>query len=376
MLDTLQKMSGITHKVVKDSKSVTQDIEKIWMRTEGKITYNMSAKEFPVISYNDMAFISPQNSIVFRAGDSPVWNRNQTVLPMSWQLFANTIQQPGKKYTLQTIPTLSTAMEFDVRKNQPDFELMLNKRMAQARFSKQARDKYQDAYGYTDFQIMQLDPDIYSDEVMQVVNDLFKQEKAEQEALDNDFDFDDDDVEEPDDIDFVRDVMHEIEDNPEMAQMIAEAQQKQAVMSRKIYAGGNLSKDDLCSVIGGINHGYDADIIKAYTEHRAAMEKDTEHFSTRGGSLCSVDGSQVYIQRLDATTDINNAGNLDKINNYIEEKGSRVFSESSLTEEDLRELGSYEVKDAFYRFLCSLDSWSDIANGRFEQEMTSRMNQN
>lgn len=125
MLDTLQKMSGLTHKAVKDSKTITQDIERIWMRTEGKASYTMSVKEFPVISYNDMAFISPQNSIVFRAGDSPVWNRNQTMLPMSWQLFANTIVQPGKKYTLQTIPTLSTAMEFDVRKNQPDFELML-----------------------------------------------------------------------------------------------------------------------------------------------------------------------------------------------------------------------------------------------------------
>ena len=311
---------------------------------------------------------------MFRAGDSPVWNRNQTVLPMSWQLFANTIQQPGKKYTLQTIPPLSTAMEFDVRKNQPDFDLMLKKRMAQARYAKQASNKYQEAYGYTDFQIMQLDPDIYSDEVMQVVNDMIQEEALANEARDDAFGFDEDDVDDQGDLDFMRDVIHDIVDNPEMAQIIAETQQKQAVMSRKIYAGGMLSRDDLCSNIGGINHGYDGDIIKAYTEHRAAMEKDTQFFSTRGGSLCSVDGSEVYIQRLASTKDLNEAGNIEKLNNYINENGSRVYSETSLTEEDMRELGSYRVTDAFYRFLCSLDTWRDIADGRFEQEMTKRMN--
>ena len=75
----------------------------------------MTTKEEPVIGYNDMAYISERNSIVFRAGDSPIWNRNATILPMSWRLFKNTIIQPGKDYSLQTIPTLSTAMDFDVR---------------------------------------------------------------------------------------------------------------------------------------------------------------------------------------------------------------------------------------------------------------------
>ena len=101
----------------------------------------MTTKEENVISYNDMAFISPRNSIVFRAGDAPIWNRNQMVLPMSWRLFKDTIVHPGHDYTLQTIPTLSTAMEFDVRKNQPNFYKMLDKRMEQAYKSKAAQDK-------------------------------------------------------------------------------------------------------------------------------------------------------------------------------------------------------------------------------------------
>ena len=62
---------------------------------EGKVSYTMNAKEEAVISFNDMMFISERNSMVIRAGDSPVWNRNETILPMSFRLFKDTIVHPG-----------------------------------------------------------------------------------------------------------------------------------------------------------------------------------------------------------------------------------------------------------------------------------------
>ena len=111
MIDTLQKMSGTTHRVYKDSKTVTRDAERLFMQNEGKVSYTMNVREEPVIKYNDMAFIDPRNSIVFRAGDSPVWNRNETILPMSWRLLhANPIKQPGKEYDLQTNIDISQLM--------------------------------------------------------------------------------------------------------------------------------------------------------------------------------------------------------------------------------------------------------------------------
>jgi hypothetical protein len=171
MLDTLQKMSGTTHQSYTDSKTITRDMQSVIKMTqnEGKASYTMTTKEVPVISYNDMAFISERNSIVFRAGDSPIWNRNETILPMSWRLFKTTITQPGKEYTLQTIPTLSTAMDFDVRKNQPNFAKMLEKRMEQAYLAAEAQQSYQEAYGYSDYDIEQLDPDNYADEIMDII---------------------------------------------------------------------------------------------------------------------------------------------------------------------------------------------------------------
>ena len=128
MLDTLQKMSGTTHKSYIDSKTVTMDKQRLFMQVESKLSYTVTTKEVPVIMYNDMAFIAERNSIVFRAGDPPVWNRNQTILPMSWRLFKDTIVHAGHDYSLQTIPTLSSALDFDVRKNQPDFMSMIEKR--------------------------------------------------------------------------------------------------------------------------------------------------------------------------------------------------------------------------------------------------------
>ena len=186
MLDTLQKMSGTTHKAFTNSKTITRDTERIWLQNEGKTSYTMTVQEVPVISYNDMAFISQRNSIVFRAGDSPIWNRNETILPMSWRLLQNTIKQPGHDYTFQTIPTLSSAKEFDRRKNQPDFGKMVDKRMAQAVASDNAKQAYQSIYGYSEWDIEQLDPDFYAAEIMEVINTSLSETVSE--AEDDDYD--------------------------------------------------------------------------------------------------------------------------------------------------------------------------------------------
>ena len=150
MLDTLQKMSGTTHKVFKDQRTVTKHLDRLFWRNDGMVSETVSVKEVPTISYNDMAFIPMCNSVVFRAGDSPIWNRNQTCLPMSWRLFDNTIVKPGKKFSLQTIPTLSSALDFDVRQNQPDFIKMWEKRQEQALLTKDVKAAFKAAYTYSD----------------------------------------------------------------------------------------------------------------------------------------------------------------------------------------------------------------------------------
>lgn len=354
MLDTLQKMSGTTHRAYTDSKTVTRDMEKIWMKNEGKVSYTMTTREQPVISYNDMAFISERNSIVFRAGDSPIWNRNETILPMSWRLFSNTIVQPGKDYSLQTIPTLSSAIDFDVRRNQPDFRKMLDKRMQQAIVAPQAKETYQTAYNYTDYDVEKQDPDIYSDEVMDLINRIIRaqDEDTEQDAYGEDAEYEQE---------FHPEWAELVEDNPEQAVATAEAEAKYEEHTAKIYACGMLSKDDLVSMGDKINHALDKDIISVYSEIKSYMWLDTDYFVNRNGSLYGTDGT-LYIKSVHVSDE------LSKLNEAAKDEKSNVFAENDIDEKDLSAFGSYEVTDDFYRFLASLDSWK-FAKGKFDNEM-------
>ena len=386
MIETLSKMSGTRHRTYTDSKTITRDMQAMLKMTqnEGKASYTMTTKEEPVIAYNDMAFISERNSIVFRAGDSPIWNRNETILPMSWRLFSNTIVKPGKDYTLQTIPTLSTAMDFDVRKNQPNFAKMLEKRMSQAYIADTAAKSYQDAYGYSDYDMTQIDPDNLSDEIMDLIYSTLNPEEVKQavkdtaEGKDN---HSDDELEEMYDYMFgtqdtknskftvEQDIYNEfetIEDNPDQAKATADAQAsvKDAEVLR--YAGKMISRDMIVSKMG-VNHGLDEAIVRVYKDIRGKMEKDEEYFTiSKSGSLCGVDG-KVYIKNN------TNTDNIEAINEAAKNEDSRVFADQDVSSEDAAAIGSYTVTDNFLRFLISFPGAWPFANGEFETRMKHEM---
>lgn len=356
MIDTLVKMSGTTHKSYVEQKSVTRDQEKMFLKNEGKVTYTAQTKEEPVIKYNDFAFIPERNSIVFRAGDSPIWNRNEMILPMSWRLFQNTIKNPGKKYSLPTIPTLSSAMDFDVRQNQPNFMKMLDKRMEQAFYTEKAFQVYRNAYGYSeddDYKLNQLDPDILSDDIMDIIN-IYRDAAKSEVEYEDDASVDEDEYS-----------MFEnsnVEDNEEQLAANAEAMEIQKEKDKGRYAGGMLSMSDLMNY-GYANHQLDAMIVKAYRNCKGKMEQDKEYFSFSNGNLCSTDGTP-YIVHKDVTE------TLKALNEAMTDENSRVYGEEKMKASDVD--SEYAVTDSFYQFLVSIPSW-DFANGEFERHMTSLM---
>ena len=388
MLETLSKMSGIRHKAYKESKTITQDQGAMvkMTKTEGKVSYTMTLKEEPVISYNDMAFISERNSIVFRAGDSPIWNRNETILPMSWRLFKNTIIHPGKTYSLQTIPTLSTAMDFDVRKNQPNFRKMLEKRMEQAYAAAEAQKEYQEAYGYSDYEIEQLDPDVYSDEIMDMICTALSPEEV-REAIASNADGlaeKEDNGEYQEMFDYMygnqdkgsskftveQDIYNEfatIEENKEQQNAINEAAAKYGVADamKLRYAGGQISRDMIVSPTG-VSHSLDEAIIRVYKNIRGLMDSDDEYFIARNGHLYSLDG-KLYIKNLTSQD------NLDQLNEDIHDENSRAFADGDLHKDDAQAIGSYEVKDAFLKYLCTFPGPWPFADGEFDARMASEI---
>ncbi|KIA73386.1 hypothetical protein ANMWB30_23130 [Arthrobacter sp. MWB30] len=361
MIDTLQKMSGTKHTAYIDSKTVTKDMERLVMQTEGKVSYTMSVREEPVISYNDLAFISQRNSIVFRAGDSPVWNRNETILPMSWRLFKDTIEHPGHEYTLQTIPTLSSVLDFDVLLNQPDFTKMLGKRIAQAERAPAAKELFRSAYGYSDYDVSRLDPDVYADEVMGLIESMNREdlglatdgpEVFDQDAYDAAYMISDD----------------EYEDN---AEVLAEAARRKEIrdqMTQKIYAGSRISRDMLIKPDGSaLKNTLDGEIIGAYKLARPHMEKDLEHFSVGGdGALRSADGQLTYISKTDESEA------LSELQRAFREEGPRVFAEDD-ADVDSASISTFKVHPEFYEFLAALDTWQGLARGEFDREMGIQM---
>ncbi|MDH2391581.1 type IV secretory system conjugative DNA transfer family protein [Streptomyces sp. HNM0663] len=367
MIETLEKMSGKTHRSYRDSKQISQDLDKvIGGKTEGRVSYTMSTKEEPLISYNDMAFLSPRNSIVFRAGDAPIWNRNHTILPMSFRLLGNTIKHPGHTYSLQTIPTLSSAMDFDVRMNQPDFVKMLEKRMRQAVKAADAKAQYKEIYGYQEVDIERLDPDVYADEVMEVITTMTTVDEGRDPNAPV--------VVDPDEYEgmsmFDEDQFIE---NVEVGVAVAESQAVSVERQRLLYAEGTISKEMLVNPDGSAKvKSLDIEIGEAYKSAQTELERDREHFSVGGdGELRSADGSQTYISQIRSDAYANAAR---RINGHVNDEDSRVFAEEDVTEEDLKSLATVKVHSAFYQYLASLPSWEVLADGRFDRAMAIEMN--
>lgn len=354
MIETLSKMSGICHRTYVDGKTVTKDVAAMLKATanEGKVSYNMSTKEEPVITYNDMASIPPCNSIVFRAGDSPIWNRNETALPMSWRLFKNTIINPGKEYSLQTIPTLSTAKDFDVKQNQPNFMKMFEKRLSQAAKADKAMRYYQEVYGLTDDEVQKLDIDVYADNIMELVSSMLnpdvdltvREENADPSVLDV----------EPEQTEYTKTAIKD--DSVDKAMQEDPRIKSYTEGDKRVYANGTVSRNDLISPTG-VSHALDAIISDIYWKNKNYFSRDAEHFRIDSmQNLLSADGRVQYIVRND------NSGDASAIADNPRATGMDPDA-AQQTRNDL------VVKDAFYRFLVGFQSEWTFANGVFAREM-------
>lgn len=368
MIETLEKMSGTRHVSRTGSKQITENLDKIaGGRTDGSIARTTQTEEEPLIKYNDMAFLSPRNSIVFRAGDAPVWNRNETILPMSFKLLrsGSKMIHPGHEYTLQTIPTLSSAIDFDVRRNQPDFRAMLDKRMAQAERAKDAKEMYRELHDYKEVDIERLDPDVYADEVMEVVTVMT--------AIDAGHDPNAPVMVDPEEYEAMAGFSDEdFIANTEVAAEIADREASDAERRVLRYAEGRVSQEMLVNKDGSAKlRSLDFEIGEAYRSARTAIEADHAHFRVGGdGELRSADGSKTYISE---THSDEYADAARRLNGEAERKDSRVFAEGDLSAEDLQVLSSVKVHAAFYQYLASLPSWGVLADGEFDRAMAVEM---
>ena len=404
MIETLTKMSGTTHRVYRDSKTVTRDVEKLMLQVEGKVSYTSTAKEEAVISYNDLAYLPERNSIVFRAGDQPIWNRNETALPMSFRLFKNKIEHYGhEEYTLQTIPTLSTAIDFDVRQNQPDFGLMLETRLDQASHVETAADTFAKAYGYSAFDIERLDPDVYADEVLDIVRMLMGEAIVLQKSdVDNDDRFDDDDAfgneaestsagtidmsKRPEVAESIDEKMAEREkrarameasatENTEVTREVDKNNRKREEGDKRLYAKGELSRNMLHDFVdGAVITSYDKALVMAFLESKSALNADPKFKLTKAGELYGNDGTPfITINGEVQRAHTQNQQDAEMLDKSAQEPDARVYAEEKMDRDtyDVAESDLYTVHVAFKKYLCEFETWNEIADGRFDAEVAS-----
>ncbi|MCL6663432.1 type IV secretory system conjugative DNA transfer family protein [Paenibacillus amylolyticus] len=354
MIDTLVKMSGTTHEARVDQKTITRDNDRILYQNEGKISYTMQTKERPVLQFNDFMFIEARNSIIIKAGTSPIWNRNESAYPMSFRLFQNQISLPGKKFSLQTIPTNSSAKDFDVRKNQPDFFDMLEQRLKQARMADSMKQAYLDAYDLSETDLIRQDQNVVADDIMHAINSrLFN--ISHRSAAQTDFLEDIDDILDMDEFGTILDSAF---DNVEVAQEAAKAQNTQSGHQQKRYAGGQISREDLISIGGQVNRQLDSVLATAYSESSVYFE-DAPGFRTKENGELESDSGVLYVR---SSTGSDKA-DIDALHEAERNEESRVFGEENTGNETF-----YEVTDAFIKYLSTLESWRDLAQGRFDQE--------
>lgn len=361
MIETLVKMSGTTHESRVDSKTITKDNERLFNKNEGKISYTMATKERPVVQFNDFMFIKERNSIIIKAGGSPIWNRNETAYPMSWRLLKNQIKIPGKKFSLQTIPTNSTAIDFDVRKNQPNFFAMLEQRLAQAKEADIAKQLYMSRYGIGESEFILKDQNVVADDIMDVVNRIVRggvkvEEEvvsdAEAEAggeapffVEDEFDGDG--------------ILDGAEDNRELANEAASAGAEKAEHERPRYAGGQISREDLVSIGGQVNRQLDKVIALAYEDSKQYFADGPDfRVDASTGELFSATNVPYVTSTHGADAD-----DVDLLDDAGDVGDTRVFKEGEEGRPTV-----YGVTDAFLKYLAELPDWKGLADGRFEAE--------
>lgn len=353
MIRTLEGMSGKTHIATINGKTITRDIERLFFANEGKVGYNVTVQEVPVITYNDMAFIPARNSIVFRAGSTPIWNRNETILPMSWRLFKDTIEMPGRKFSLQTIPTMSSVLDFDLKNNQPDFEAMLRQRMEEAYAVDAVREDYMSAFGYTDADLTRMDIDVYSEDLMRLLRDTMKAKKAMMEEYAQAGD---------DGLSVDEDILEGLSENTEQVELNRQNAEKQADLSRGRYAGGRLSREQVLDPTASVTMAIQTAYAKTYP-YFGRLGRDLRLEGERGRCLFRGDEELVHFSM----------EQYQALKEAARKADSRIYDTGEPIGEADELFGGYTIHSGFYELLASMPNWASIAGGLFDKTVAKEL---
>src|SRR5699024_4639212 len=149
MLENLSKESGTHHVSRKKSKTLHKDVGTMADHIEKNVDYTMSTEEEPLLSVNRLLKMTNGEALMLtttkrtnndgtNVRQQPVFNTQDTSLPMSWSLHKYGYGQ--RSYSMLTVPTLNSTVGLSDKI--PSFEEMIYKRAAQAALAPVIIDKY------------------------------------------------------------------------------------------------------------------------------------------------------------------------------------------------------------------------------------------
>lgn len=181
MLETMSQQAGTRHVGRRNSKNVTKNVGTMTDHIENAVSYTTSIEEEPLFSVNRLLRMTNGESLMLsttkrnnndgsNARQQPVFNTQDTSLPMAWSLHKYGYGQ--RSYSMLTVPTLNSTVNMEEK--YPPFESIIYKRAAQAAIAPNVIDGYKAEHGLTDIEYDMLDPNEIGPEIMRRINRMLE----------------------------------------------------------------------------------------------------------------------------------------------------------------------------------------------------------
>lgn len=181
MLENLSKESGTHHVSRKKSKTLHKDVGTMADHIEKNVDYTMSTEEEPLLSVNRLLKMTNGEALMLtttkrtnndgtNVRQQPVFNTQDTSLPMSWSLHKYGYGQ--RSYSMLTVPTLNSTVGLSDKI--PSFEEMIYKRAAQAALAPVIINKYKLDNNLSDIEYDMQDPLVVGHALMRKINETLE----------------------------------------------------------------------------------------------------------------------------------------------------------------------------------------------------------
>lgn len=420
MIHQLMDMNGKIHVPVKSSVTIQKQApgaSNFFGNPKEKQPHqgpsvSISRNEQPLLDENAYLQLNHKvtdgNAIVSR-GDSTILSIRNTMMPVSFVLLANNLGKHGSIDTgaPASLPTMSDTNNFNALQNIPDFDEMIASAMEEAKLAPKVIEQYKKVEHKTDRDIQVMDPDVFADIIMSGIrlNLRSKETNTEKTDLDrvlmhgNDRDDDEHFNSEFDDMpiklqsSYTDKALNRGDRAANFAEKHAQSLRKRILAKRskmlknrtKVQSHEELKHQLKKSEMPNKDFLHESAIQKADMDHwkekiyadrklaRIDLELPNGMLTGTYDHILSVAFGSCYASfRYDRNFILNETAAGPTLETTDQQPAITVSTNADGSQMDDSE--RFHIQPAFINYLISLDSWSKIANGRFEQAVVNALN--